>query len=179
MACYRGEEDSGYVWMETCQPPAIECLMFSAEPVNDWTYTMYHGTSKEAARQIKASGFRQSRDGMLGRGVYVSRDVQKASKYPLDIPASERVVLKLKVSVGSVKKIDYQGHPLQKTWHKHGYDTAWVPPNCGMVPSGQEEDCVWDPNRITIIETIQPRLGNSRPHDRADEASSSGFRMYR
>uniref|UniRef100_A0A4W5JUA0 Uncharacterized protein n=1 Tax=Hucho hucho TaxID=62062 RepID=A0A4W5JUA0_9TELE len=37
-----------------------------------------------------------------------------------------------------------------KTWHDEGYDSAWVPPNCGMVKSGLDENCVWDPNRITL-----------------------------
>uniref|UniRef100_A0A672TC39 PARP catalytic domain-containing protein n=1 Tax=Sinocyclocheilus grahami TaxID=75366 RepID=A0A672TC39_SINGR len=91
---------------------------------------------------------------MLGPGVYLSRDLQKASKYPLKLPENERVVLRVKVNVGRVKKIDCQRHPLQKIWHNYGYDTAWCPPNCGMVPSGLEEDCVWDPKRITVIDEI-------------------------
>uniref|UniRef100_A0AAY5EB83 PARP catalytic domain-containing protein n=1 Tax=Electrophorus electricus TaxID=8005 RepID=A0AAY5EB83_ELEEL len=45
----------------------------------------------------------------------------------------------------NVKKINYQGHPLPKFWHINGYDTAWVPPNCRMVPSGLVENCVYDP----------------------------------
>ncbi len=79
---------------------------------------------------------------MLGRGVYLSRDLEKARRYPLKLKAYQRVILKVKVNVGKVKKIDCQGHPLQKTWHDQGYDTAWCPPKCGMVPSGLEEDCV-------------------------------------
>ncbi|XP_078516565.1 uncharacterized protein LOC144781534 [Lissotriton helveticus] len=118
-------------------------------------FIMYHGTSVPAAFSILNNGFKPSQGGMLGRGVYVSRDIRKAQAYPLDIPADERVVLKLKVRVGKVKKIDRQGHPLQQTWHEHGYDTAWVPPNCGMVPSGLEESCVWDPKRIKIVDVVQ------------------------
>uniref|UniRef100_A0A8B9K9X9 Grass carp reovirus (GCRV)-induced gene 2e n=1 Tax=Astyanax mexicanus TaxID=7994 RepID=A0A8B9K9X9_ASTMX len=127
-----------------------------AEPIDKGVYLMYHGTSRSAAEKIMASGFKQSKKGMLGRGVYLSRDLNKASRYPLDLPENQRVVLRLKVNVGRVKKIDRQGHPLQKSWHDHGYDTAWCPPNCGMVPSGLEEDCVWDPNRIQIIDAIYP-----------------------
>uniref|UniRef100_A0A8P4GSE6 PARP catalytic domain-containing protein n=1 Tax=Dicentrarchus labrax TaxID=13489 RepID=A0A8P4GSE6_DICLA len=126
------------------------------EPVSGQTYVMYHGTCRTKARSILALGFRQSEDGMLGRGVYLSRNVEKAHRYPMDHHESDRVVIKVKVNVGKVKAIDYQGHPLQKTWHSHGYDTAWVPPDCGMVKSGLEENCVWDPNRIQIIDTIQP-----------------------
>ncbi|KAG9333078.1 hypothetical protein JZ751_013501 [Albula glossodonta] len=138
------------------------CLESSTEPTDGKTYTMYHGTSREAAKKIKANGFSQSSGGMLGRGVYVSRDLKKASRYPLELPEHERVVLKLRVNVGRVKKIDYQGHPMQKTWHtEHGYDTAWVPRNCGMVKSGLEEDCVWDPKHITITDTIYQQAGAS------------------
>ncbi|XP_027011494.2 uncharacterized protein LOC113648486 [Tachysurus fulvidraco] len=116
-------------------------------------YIMYHGTTLEAAKQIKLHGFRCSDDGMLGPGVYVSRSVAKAKRYPLNPPPGEKLaILKLKVRVGKVKKIDKQGHPLQKTWHDEGYDTAWVPPNCGMVKSSLEEECVWDPSRIEVLE---------------------------
>uniref|UniRef100_A0A8C9V0E8 PARP catalytic domain-containing protein n=1 Tax=Scleropages formosus TaxID=113540 RepID=A0A8C9V0E8_SCLFO len=127
------------------------------DPRENGTYIMYHGTTKQSAQQIMVYGFRHSVDGMLGRGVYVSRDLQKASRHPLHLPEHQRVVLKLKVRVGRVKRIDYRGHPLQKTWHDHGYDTAWCPPYCGMVKSGLEEDCVWDPSRITVIGVIYPK----------------------
>ncbi|XP_035510579.1 uncharacterized protein LOC118322853 isoform X1 [Morone saxatilis] len=126
------------------------------EPVSGRRYIMYHGTCRKTVKSIQASGFRQSEDGMLGRGVYLSRDLEKASRYPLDHRESDRVVIKVIVDVGKVKAINYQGHPLQTTWHDNGYDTAWVPPKCGMVPSGLEEDCVWDPRRIQIIGTIHP-----------------------
>uniref|UniRef100_A0A3B3RHL0 Uncharacterized protein n=1 Tax=Paramormyrops kingsleyae TaxID=1676925 RepID=A0A3B3RHL0_9TELE len=121
------------------------------------TYIMYHGTTQRAVLNIQMYGFQRSSDGMLGRGVYVSRSFQKALAYPKNLPFYEqKAVLKLRVRVGKVKKIDKQGHPLQKTWHQHGYDSAWVPPNCGMVPSGLEEDCVWDPSRIEILDIIYP-----------------------
>ncbi|XP_062392083.1 grass carp reovirus (GCRV)-induced gene 2p [Sardina pilchardus] len=115
-------------------------------------YTMYHGTSVQVARQIIQNGFKQSADGMLGPGVYVSRDQKKAQRYPLNNHVSDKVVLKLQVDIGKVKRIDKDHHPMQKTWHSQGYDTAWVPPNCGMkaVPSGLEEDCIWDPNRVKV-----------------------------
>uniref|UniRef100_A0A8C9XYA2 Grass carp reovirus (GCRV)-induced gene 2f n=1 Tax=Sander lucioperca TaxID=283035 RepID=A0A8C9XYA2_SANLU len=136
-------------------------------PVSDRKYVMYHGTTKKAAQLICANGFKQSRDGMLGPGVYLSRDLQKASRYPIGHPESDRTVIKVMVNVGKVIAINSQGHQYRKTWHLYGYDTAWVPPNCGMVKSGLEEDCVWDPNRIKILKTIQPLpLGLSVPDDR-------------
>nr|UUW46980.1 Gig2-2 [Platichthys stellatus] len=127
-----------------------------AQPVNDLIYVMYHGTTRACATDIQKSGFRPSSDGMLGCGVYLSRDLQKASRYPINHPEYDRVVITVLVHVGKVIAINRQKHPLQKTWHDHGYDTAWVPPGCGMVPSGLEEDCVWDPTRIQILKIINP-----------------------
>ncbi|KAL6489999.1 hypothetical protein MHYP_G00003440 [Metynnis hypsauchen] len=118
-------------------------------------FTMYHGTTMDKAMKILNEGFIPSADGMLGRGVYLSRSFEKASRYPMNTQAGEKLaVLKLSVRVGKVKKIDYQGHPLQKTWHDHGYDTAWVPADCGMVHSGLEEDCVYEPWRIKVEKVI-------------------------
>nr|XP_005987295.1 PREDICTED: uncharacterized protein LOC102355794 [Latimeria chalumnae] len=127
------------------------------EPKAGKLYTMYHGTRVSEAKLIIQNGFRQSQDGMLGPGVYISRNQKKAERYPIGAPSAEKVVLKLSVDVGKVKKIDKDNHPMQKTWHDNGYDTAWVPPMCGMraVPSGLEEDCVWDPKRIEVVDIVQ------------------------
>uniref|UniRef100_A0A673KPS6 Grass carp reovirus (GCRV)-induced gene 2j n=1 Tax=Sinocyclocheilus rhinocerous TaxID=307959 RepID=A0A673KPS6_9TELE len=125
-------------------PGAPPCLEGYREPADSNIYIMYHGTPREAAARIKWEGFRQSSDGMFG--------------YPLNLPEYQRVIVRVKVNVGRVKKIDYQGHPMQKTWHDQRYDTTWCPPNCGMVPSGLEEDCVWDPRRITVIDVILPNM---------------------
>ncbi|KAM3597452.1 uncharacterized protein V6R79_004789 [Siganus canaliculatus] len=138
-------------------PPGGAVWMGCSAPVDEQIYVMYHGTTSQNAQMILATGFHQSSGGMLGRGVYLSRDLDKASRYPIDHPEHDRVVIKVVVNVGRVISINYQGHPLQKTWHNYGYDTAWVPPKCGMVKSGLEEDCVWDPRRIQIINAIQPK----------------------
>ena len=113
-------------------------------------YTMYHGTSRASAEEIERHGFTQSTDGMLGRGVYVSCDPRKAERYK---KGPDGVVLELRVRPGRTKKIDRQGHELQKTWHQAGYDCAWVPPGT-MNPSGMQENCIWDPSRITIVRRI-------------------------
>ena len=44
----------------------------------------YHGTTAYAAAQIITSGFRPSRGGMLGPGVYWSDDVKKTRPYVKD-----------------------------------------------------------------------------------------------
>lgn len=134
-----------YAEMRVCASPAEGAPRAPIAARSGPAYTMYHGTSAVAAVQIRREGFRPSSGGMLGAGVYVSRDVQKARNYG-------PVVLTCRVWIGKVKRIDRQGHPLQKSWHSAGYDTAWVPPNCGMVPSGLEEDCVFDPSRIEVLD---------------------------
>ncbi|KAM3922921.1 uncharacterized protein RB166_011988 [Leptodactylus fuscus] len=149
-----GNMASGYCedfWEAESLPGFHEMSLLSNDrPKNKKIYVMYHGTTLEAAMQIIENGFKRSRGGMLGKGVYVSRDINKAANYPLG-DHWDQVILKLRVNVGRVKMIDYQGHPLQAAWHKEGYDTAWVPEYCGMVSSGLEEDCIWDPNRIKVV----------------------------
>lgn len=139
------------LWEAECLPNFREILLRSNDrPKNGKIYVMYHGTTVDAAIEIIENGFKRSRDGMLGKGVYVSRDLNKALRYPLE-DHWDQVILKLRVNVGRVKMIDCQHHPLQKRWHKEGYDTAWVPEYSGMVSSGLEEDCIWDPNRIKVV----------------------------
>ncbi|XP_078458826.1 polyubiquitin-A-like [Lampetra planeri] len=133
------------------EAPSSEMKTIGESPKNDRRYIMYHGTDAQGARGILAQGFRRSERGMLGPGVYVSRDIEKARRYPIRKPENVKVILKLRVNVGRVKKIDGQDHPLRLTWHDEGYDTAWVPRGCGMVTSELEEDCVWDPERITVV----------------------------
>lgn len=117
------------------------------EPKKSQGYIMYHGTHKNAAATIISSGFRPSGGGTLGPGVYCSRDINKAMGYPGGCAPGDRVVFKLRVRVGKVKKIDSKSTHLWSTWHQNGYDTAWLP----SPVSGMEEDCVWDPKRLTVI----------------------------
>uniref|UniRef100_A0A3Q3EPR9 PARP catalytic domain-containing protein n=1 Tax=Labrus bergylta TaxID=56723 RepID=A0A3Q3EPR9_9LABR len=137
----KNDTDKMYQWAEDDGdlPLGVGRLDLS-EPVSGRRYVMYHGTTSQAARSIMATGFQQSGGGMLGPGVYLSRDLEKASRYPIKHPEHNRVVIKVVVNVGRVIAINYQGHPRQKTWHDYRYgevfDTAWVPPRCGMVSSG-------------------------------------------
>uniref|UniRef100_A0A8C5MTS9 PARP catalytic domain-containing protein n=1 Tax=Leptobrachium leishanense TaxID=445787 RepID=A0A8C5MTS9_9ANUR len=141
-------------WWQELDPGFNAGLLESDCPPDDGKiFVMYHGTTAAAAEQIIKNGFRQSADGMLGRGVYVSRDPNKAARYPLG-DKSDQVILKLRVNVGKVIKIDQKNFKMQKTWHiDHGFDTAWVPPNTILVESKLklEEDCVWDPKRIRVV----------------------------
>ncbi len=100
-------------------------------------YIMYHGTKAQNVASILDGGFRVSENGMLGRGVYVSTDINKTLNYG-------DVTLKLLVWVGETRLITSQNQPDRKTWQSEA-DSAWVPANCGMVPSGRTETCLKHP----------------------------------
>ncbi|EOD17714.1 hypothetical protein EMIHUDRAFT_209643 [Emiliania huxleyi CCMP1516] len=107
---------------------------------------MYHGTTASRARSIVSNGFRPSSSGMLGPGVYASRDIRKARQY------GDGTMLTLRVSIGNVRVIrrgSERGGQWQSTSSWRGkYDSAWVKP--GVQPSG-EEHCIRDPRRIAIV----------------------------
>eukprot|EP00435_Cladocopium_sp_Y103_P046926 s1358_g13.t1 len=105
------------------------------------TMRMYHGTTHANAQSIMENGFNPSSGGMLGQGVYLSADIEKAKRYGSSI-------LVVEAKLGKIKKIDSQSHPMRTSWNSHGYDSAWVPAHCGMVHSGLTETCVFDPDRI-------------------------------
>ncbi len=119
---------------------------------------MFHGTSLSAAQQIKQGGehgLRPSNSGMLGAGVYCSRDITKARNYAHH--AGGGVIFELRVRTGRVKAIRHVPHSLQTTWHQAGYDSAWVPR--GVNPNGHEENCVWDHTRVRIVGVAESDCG--------------------
>jgi hypothetical protein len=129
------------------------CDLRNSIMIGDGAYVEgFHGTSANAAAHIIASGFRPSRGGMLGPGIYWSDDVNKTRPYVRD---NSGTVLKLKVRPGRTKTVDHAGHPSQTTWHAEGYDSAWVPANtppaAGWVRSGLSENCTFDPARIEVV----------------------------
>ena len=100
------------------------------QPVDDRTYLMYHGTRPRAAEAIERYGFARSADGMLGEGAYLSRDVTKASYYPLDVPADDydnRVILECLVHVGKVRRMPGARAPLLPVRTRHSASTAHHP----------------------------------------------------
>lgn len=111
------------------------------------TMKMYHGTTYANAQSIIDNGFNTSSGGMLGQGVYLSADIEKAKRYGSSI-------LVVEAKLGKTKKIDSQSHPMRTSWNSHGYDSAWVPADCGMVHSGLTETCVFDPDRIRVVSTM-------------------------
>ena len=72
------------------------------------THIMYHGTTKTNSTAPAQWFLTVCVDGMLGRGVYLSRDMNKASRYPSNcrLLDSERVVIMVMVNVGNVIAIN-------------------------------------------------------------------------
>ena len=106
---------------------------------------MIHGTNKESSEQILKRGFSSSYfkdSSMLGGGVYLTRDLTKANMF------GEYIIF-CDVDLGKTIEITFQNHPVQKTWHTLGFNSAFVPAGCGMVK--REEFCVKDPSRVKPI----------------------------
>lgn len=104
---------------------------------------MYHGTDSSNVESILDNGFRPSDNtkSMLGTGVYVSRELEKADCYG-------NVILTVLVHLGQVQQINTMSGPSNKTWQTT-HDTAWVPN--GVVPSGRQEHCIKDPRQIKVL----------------------------
>eukprot|EP00444_Apocalathium_aciculiferum_P003358 CAMPEP_0183399448 /NCGR_PEP_ID=MMETSP0370-20130417/11943_1 /TAXON_ID=268820 /ORGANISM="Peridinium aciculiferum, Strain PAER-2" /LENGTH=124 /DNA_ID=CAMNT_0025580613 /DNA_START=130 /DNA_END=504 /DNA_ORIENTATION=- len=105
--------------------------------------TMYHGTSSTQAESILANGFKPSTVGLLGAGVYVSADVDKAKCHGL-------TVLTVEVTPGKSLMIDSTNLPLSRCWAPHGYDSVWIPAG-GLICAEHTEMCVADPGRIRVV----------------------------
>lgn len=137
------------------------CFVFSFQgagwrgtvPHDGATVIAYHGTSSIAADDIERNGFKPSLWGMLGAGVYISRDLRKVRRYANK--GTDGAILRLRVDVGCIVVMDEHcidsARRLPQTWYKHGFDTAWVPQGAGVVPSNMEEACVNNPACIQVI----------------------------
>lgn len=119
---------------------------FSSKPIR-----MFHGTSKQAAAQIMHEGFTPSTNGMLGPGVYLSRDVSKAAQYGPGQHGPNGCILVVLVKCGWVHAISDPNQRNSSWQNSTRFNTAWVRP--GVQPSG-EEDCVKNPFRCKVIQLI-------------------------
>ena len=113
------------------------------------TFTMFHGTSWRNWQEIRRHGFKLSgSDSGLGEGVYLTRSERKAEAYM----SKHGVIIKVRVKLGKMVTIDRQHHPLQKSWQRLGYDSAFAPAGAIGI---REENCVLDPTRITVLGLAQ------------------------
>ena len=122
----------------------------SSEPVYSKTdqngfcrliFVMYHATDRGNVKSILDNGFRPSVGGMLGPGLYLSRDINKTRNYG-------DVCFKLLVYTGRTKRMDSADNG--GSWRESN-DSAYLPPHNDVVSSGREETCVKSVKQVKIL----------------------------
>ena len=123
---------------------------FSKYPVHSKTdsnglqhnvYVMYHATKRHNVPSILRDGFNPSTAGMLGPGLYLSRDIDKTRSYG-------DVCFKVLVYTGKTRMMDSADN--SGSW-RATYDSAYLPPNNRVVKSRKEETCVKSVNQVTVL----------------------------
>lgn len=128
----------------------------------------YHGTSLDAVLGIQREGFRVDLSGSnagacLGDGMYVTTTLEKALNYAKP-KEHAGAVLRLRVDLGKCYDVTHREDPYRKTWHEHGYDSAYA--RVGVIGE-REENCVRDPaRRVKIVDVLLGHTG---------EAKSAGY----
>ena len=114
---------------------------------------LYHATSIENALRIQEQGFKVSPHGCLGRGVYCTSTITKATDYLKGKPHGG-VILELWVDLGRCKQLR-QNDPMMTTWQAQ-YDSAYAPFSA-VNPWDLEktENCVKDPKRIKVLQAFE------------------------
>lgn len=142
-----------HLYQRLCRWKAVPALALSEKfetwnivrQIDDRIFIMFHGTTKESAAEIVRHGFQPSAGGLLGPGVYMTRDVLKTQAY------ARGAILECRVRVG--KTVNVAKNPaLCRTWHAAGYDSAFLPDGNRVVQSGRSEDCIFDPKRIEVVD---------------------------
>ena len=148
---------------------AITPQCYIQDLVNNSTKAiMYYGASAQAAAEIRKNGFRSALEtDAIGKGVYLSRDLQQATKNideHGEILRCEvnlgRVILLKKACWAKAMKFTMLGNDGAAPWWQTAYDAAWHPPlgycedRCDLpMYSSNSMICVWDPLRIQIAES--------------------------
>ena len=104
-------------------------------------YVMYHATPADNVESILANGFCELTGGMLGPGLYVSRDIDKTRYY-------SDVCFKLLVYTGKTKMLSAVDKSV--SWRSE-FDSAYIPPNNNVVTSGREETCLKSAKQARIL----------------------------
>ena len=161
-------------------PEILAATLLYSTAIADKVYVMYHGTpSLERAALIEQKGFTPSTGGLLGPGVYVTRDVKKAEEYGRGGVIFEVLVrvgrvchirdhdvaipVGVKLTAGVAQRMAPAASLHPRGWSDNGYDTAWVHPQCpehvfkggkGWGKGYKEETCVFDAERVTVQRRI-------------------------
>ena len=104
-------------------------------------FVMYHATKSHNVASILKNGLKPSTGGLLGPGIYVSRDINKTRAYG-------GVCFKLLVYTGKTVTVDAADN--QGSW-RSSFDSAYLPPNNRVVKSRREETCVKSSDQVKIL----------------------------
>lgn len=105
----------------------------------------FHGTSEKNAYGIINDGFNISQKGICGKGVYLTRNYEKAKGFSrkYDVPA----IIKVFVKKGTIVNLDIHQF-MQETWQDF-FDIAYIPNNS---LTRTEEHCVRNPELLTVLD---------------------------
>jgi len=139
-------------------------IIFAKDPVWSQTtrsgfrqqlFVMYHSTDARNVESILSEGFKVSEMKshlVLGSGLYVSRDLDKAAPYG-------PVTFKLLVYPGKTKSMIDEDDPLKTSWQQE-FSSAWIPPNIPNIhhpslPHHKEETCVKSSAQVRILGLVR------------------------
>lgn len=121
---------------------------------------MFHGTSSEAWNGIQQVGFARAgdNDSGLGRGVYLSFNINKTNYYrhrssgcnnsnEYECDCDGGVVIRCYVDVGRQYTVQDVNDPMRTSWQDHGFDSAFA---AAGVIGKRPEFCISDPRRVRI-----------------------------
>ena len=120
--------------------------------------TFYHGTSLQAAESILRDGFKPSKGGLLGPGVYVAEE-HKARRFALDQNASgqysgrhggEPALLEVQISFQNPKYV----HSNDGSWQNEGHDACRAEHTSA---STNMEWCLKSPSQVRVLRICRGR----------------------
>jgi hypothetical protein len=125
------------------------------------THVMYHGTQEPCIKSIDLAGLRESANGMLGRGLYATHDIEKAKSY---MGAKGGCLYKVEFTSGNVKVTDWK----DTLWRGEGYDAIHTTAKAPGRPNRFPEGCI-NLNRVSVKQSVATQSLSERARIKLDE----------
>lgn len=121
-------------------------------------FRLFHGTSRLACNRIETEGFKASKGGIFGSGIYVTGDQSRAIDFARVTATKNNctpVLMVLDVDLGWCKTYDASGCEHSQSchcerWISEGYDAQYMPIGDGAG----EVTVIRDPRLIKILNII-------------------------
>ena len=114
---------------------------------------LYHGTSAAFAKAMERNGFKVSKDGMFGPGVYTVSDIEKAVIFVLDVDLGR---CKTNYALGCSQS--HQPYCQCRRWLQENFESQEVPAGAGIK---RTEIVVRNPRQIAILCVIVESIRHS------------------